>query len=116
MKESPISPDNSELDNKIVYAMGGNLQYRTTTNFKNIKSLILSESQKKYQEGELNGRIDELSKKRTYHIDEGYSDHYHEGFKEALNQVALADSKRLGELNVEALKSVSESQLERKEQ
>jgi len=36
--------DNQELDRKIVIAMGGNPQYRTTHNFDYIKEIIISEA------------------------------------------------------------------------
>lgn len=36
--------DNQELDKKIVTAMGGDPQYRTTHNFDHIKQLVLEEA------------------------------------------------------------------------
>lgn len=47
---------------------------------------------------EAEGRIDELSRQRDYHIDSGYSGHHHDGFRMALNQVTDADNIRIAEL------------------
>lgn len=49
----------------------------------------------------LDAKIEELSLSRNYHIDAGYSDHYHSGFAMALDQVTDADNLRIAELTAQ---------------